>query len=149
MELKALRRDGVRGQLHDSDGVQGAIRDAIREGALSDAVDAMKEGIRQEITPVLKRVQGIEVHPLPCNRARSTTEAAFAAILPEAMTLYRLRFVATLFVQLFAVPACGAVDPPEKGGLNKSIALDQTGHGGIQGVHLGPLNRTFPAPYSP
>ena len=44
------------------DGLQDAIRDAIREGALSDAVDAMKEGMRQEISPVLKRVQGIEVH---------------------------------------------------------------------------------------
>ena len=49
MELEALRRDGARRQLHASDGVQEAIRDAVREGALSDAVDAMKEGIRQEI----------------------------------------------------------------------------------------------------
>ena len=35
---------------------------AIKESALSDAVDAMQEGIRQEVTPVLKRVQGIEVN---------------------------------------------------------------------------------------
>ena len=62
MELKALQRDGVRGQLHDSDGVKGAIRDAIKQGALLDAVDAMQEGTRQEVTPVLKRVQGIEVN---------------------------------------------------------------------------------------
>jgi len=33
--------------------------------------------------------------------------------------------------------------------LKKSITLDQTGYGAIQRVHLGPLNRTFPAPYSP
>ena len=39
----------------------------------------------------------------------------------------------------------GAIDPPSKGGPNKSIALDQTGYGAIQRVHLGPLNRTFPA----
>ena len=44
------------------DGVQDAIRDVIREGALSDAINATKEGIRQEITPILKRVQGVEVH---------------------------------------------------------------------------------------
>ena len=43
-------------------GYQNAIRDAVKEGALSDAVDGMKEGMRQEITPILKRVQGIEVH---------------------------------------------------------------------------------------
>ena len=30
-----------------------------------------------------------------------------------------------------------------------SIALDQTGYGAIQRVHLGPLNRTFPALYFP
>ena len=34
----------------------------MRGGALSDAVDVMKEFMTQEITPVLKRVQGIEVH---------------------------------------------------------------------------------------
>jgi hypothetical protein len=62
VELEALRQDGVRGQLHASDGLQGSIRDAIREGALSDAVDAMKEVMRQEISPVLKRVQGVQVH---------------------------------------------------------------------------------------
>ena len=61
-ELEALQRDGVQGQLHISDGMQGSIRAAIREGALSDAADAMKEVIRQEISPVLKRVQGVEVH---------------------------------------------------------------------------------------
>ena len=33
--------------------------------------------------------------------------------------------------------------------LNKSMALDQTGYGAIQRVHLGPLNRTFPALYFP
>ena len=44
-------------------------------------------------------------------------------------------------------PPC--IDPPEKGGPNKSIALDQTGYGAIQRVHLGPLNRTFPALYFP
>ena len=38
------------------------IRDTIREGALSDAVDAMREGMRQEILPVLRGVQGPEVH---------------------------------------------------------------------------------------
>ena len=43
----------------------------------------------------------------------------------------------------------GAIDPPQKGGPNKSIALDQTGYGAIQRVHLGPLNRTFPALYFP
>ena len=37
----------------------------------------------------------------------------------------------------------------EKGGPNKSIALDQTGYGAIQRVHLGPLSRTFPALYFP
>ena len=42
-----------------------------------------------------------------------------------------------------------AQDPPEKGGPKKSIALDQTGYGAIQRVHLGPLNRTFPALYFP
>jgi hypothetical protein len=36
-----------------------------------------------------------------------------------------------------------------KGGPKKSIALDQTGYGAIQRVHLGPLNRTFPARYFP
>ena len=36
-----------------------------------------------------------------------------------------------------------------KVGPKKSIALDQTGYGAIQRVHLGPLNRTFPAPYFP
>ena len=36
-----------------------------------------------------------------------------------------------------------------KGGQNSSIALDQTGFGTIPRVHWGPLNRTFPAPYSP
>ena len=35
---------------------------AIREGVLSDAANEMKEVMRQEITPVLKRVQGVEVH---------------------------------------------------------------------------------------
>ena len=62
MELETLRRDGVRGQLQDTrralDGVQGAIRDV----ALSDAVAAMKEGFQHEITPVLSRVQELEVH---------------------------------------------------------------------------------------
>ena len=62
MELEALRRDGVNRQLHASDGIRDAIRDAIKEGALLDAFDEMKEGIRQEITPMLKRVQGLEVH---------------------------------------------------------------------------------------
>ena len=35
----------------------------------------------------------------------------------------------------------------QKGGQNRSIALDQTGYGVIRWVHWGPLNRTFPAPY--
>ena len=35
------------------------------------------------------------------------------------------------------------------GGQNSSIALDQTGYGAIRRVHLGALDRTFPAPYSP
>ena len=61
MELEALRRDGVQGS-HTPHDVQDSIKDAIRGGALSDAVDAMKEVMKQEITPVLKRVQGIEVH---------------------------------------------------------------------------------------
>ena len=43
----------------------------------------------------------------------------------------------------------GAIDPPEKGGPKKSIALDQTGYGAAQRVRLGPLNRTFPARYFP
>ena len=43
----------------------------------------------------------------------------------------------------------GLLTPPQKGVPNKSIALDQTGYGAIQRVHLGPLNRTFPAPYFP
>ena len=45
----------------------------------------------------------------------------------------------------------GGLDSPtaQKGGLKKSITLDQTGYGAIQRVHLGPLNRTFPAPYFP
>ena len=34
----------------------------MKEGTLSDAIEGMKEGIRQEGTPVLKRVQGLEVH---------------------------------------------------------------------------------------
>ena len=34
-------------------------------------------------------------------------------------------------------------------GPKKGIALDQTGYGAIQRVHLGPLNRTFPALYFP
>ncbi len=48
-------------------------------------------------------------------------------------------------------PLFRGVDSPvaEKGGLRKSIALDQTGCGAVQRVHLGPLNRTFPAPYFP
>ena len=41
VELEALRRDGVQGQLHTSDGLQGSIGDAIREGARSDAVDVI------------------------------------------------------------------------------------------------------------
>jgi hypothetical protein len=61
MELEALQRDGVQGP-HTPHGVQDSIKDAIRGGAPSDAVDAMKEVMKQEITPVLKRVQGIEVH---------------------------------------------------------------------------------------
>jgi hypothetical protein len=61
-ELEALQRDGVQGQLHTAGSIQGSIRAAIREGALSDAVDTMKEVVRQEISPVLKRVQGVEVH---------------------------------------------------------------------------------------
>ena len=52
----------VRGQLHASDEIQDVIRDMIKEGALLDAVDGMKEGMQQEVTPILKRVQGIEVH---------------------------------------------------------------------------------------
>jgi hypothetical protein len=62
VELEALQRDGVQGQLHASGGVQDSIRAAIREGALSDAANEMKEIMRQKITPVLKRVQGVEVH---------------------------------------------------------------------------------------
>ena len=38
---------------------------------------------------------------------------------------------------------------PENGGPNASAAIDQTGDGAIQRVHLGPLNRTFPALYFP
>ena len=51
----------------------------------------------------------------------------------------------------FQTPFSGGVDSPtaQKGGLKKSIALDQTGYGAIQRVHLGPLNRTFPALYFP
>ena len=51
-----------RGAQHTSHSLQGSIRDAIRGGALSDAADVMKEAMIQEITPVLKRVQGTEVH---------------------------------------------------------------------------------------
>ena len=36
-----------------------------------------------------------------------------------------------------------------QGGQRSSIALDQTGYGAILRVHWGPLNRTFPAQYSP
>ena len=61
MELEALQWDSVQGP-HTSHGLQGLIRDAIRGGALSDAVDVMKEAMTQEVTPVLKRVQGIKVH---------------------------------------------------------------------------------------
>ena len=61
-ELDALRRDGVQGQLHISDDIQGSIRAAIREGALSDAMDTMKDVMRQEISPILMRVQEVEVH---------------------------------------------------------------------------------------
>jgi hypothetical protein len=42
--------------------MQGSIRAAIGEGALSDAVDEMKEVMRHEISPLLKRVQGVKVH---------------------------------------------------------------------------------------
>ena len=42
--------------------MQDEIRAAIREGALTDAIKGMKEAIRQEVAPVLKRVQGLEVH---------------------------------------------------------------------------------------
>ena len=42
---------------------------------------------------------------------------------------------------------CIPPHPADKG--EKSIALDQTGYGAIQRVHLGPLNRTFPALYFP
>ena len=37
----------------------------------------------------------------------------------------------------------------QKGGLNSSTVPDQTGYGAILRAHWGPLNRTFPAPYSP
>ena len=37
----------------------------------------------------------------------------------------------------------------KKGGPKNSIALDQTGYGAIQRIHLGTLNRTFPALYFP
>ena len=57
-ELEALQRDGVQGQLHTSDGLQGSIRAAIREGALSDAVDTMKEVMRQEISPSVEEGAG-------------------------------------------------------------------------------------------
>ena len=52
---------------------------------------------------------------------------------------------------LFFRPPFWAVglSTPLKRGSEKSIALDQTGYGAIQRVHLGPLNRTFPAPYFP
>ena len=39
--------------------------------------------------------------------------------------------------------------PTRKVGPKKSIALDQTGYGAVQRVHLRPLNRTFPARYFP
>ena len=32
---------------------------------------------------------------------------------------------------------------------SQPMALDQTGYGAVQRVHLGPLNRTFPALYFP
>ena len=41
------------------------------------------------------------------------------------------------------------VSKPKVSKLNKSIALNQTGYGAIQRVHLGPLNHTFPALYFP
>ena len=47
------------------------------------------------------------------------------------------------------VDGCAKLWKREKGGPKKSIALDQTGHGAVQRVHLGPLNRTFPARYFP
>ena len=37
----------------------------------------------------------------------------------------------------------------QKGGRNSSITLNQTSYGAILRVHWGPLNRTFPAQYSP
>ena len=37
----------------------------------------------------------------------------------------------------------------QKGGLNSSTVPDQTGYGAILRAHWGPLNRTFPAQYSP
>ena len=48
-------------------------------------------------------------------------------------------------------PLFRGLDSPiaEKGGPNKGIALDQTGYGAIQRVHLGPINRTFPTLYFP
>ena len=52
MELDALRQDGVQGQLHTSDGSQGSIRAAIREGVLSEAVNTMKDVLQEEILPI-------------------------------------------------------------------------------------------------
>jgi len=61
-EELGLRSDGVQGQLHILDDLQGSIRAAIREGALSDAMGTMKDVMRQEISPILMRVQEVEVH---------------------------------------------------------------------------------------
>ena len=52
---------------------------------------------------------------------------------------------ASALCSLLGVAHLGA----QKGGQNSSIALDETCHGAILRVHLGPLNRTFPAQYSP
>ena len=49
-------------------------------------------------------------------------------------------------VRNFGVWSLGP-QPAERGvfGPKKGIALDQTGYGAFQRIHLGPLNRTFPA----
>ena len=62
MELKALRQNGVKGQVHDTQRASDEVPGVIRDVALPDAAAAMKEGFQQEIIPVLERVHGLEVH---------------------------------------------------------------------------------------
>ena len=61
VDLEALRRDGVQGQLHTSDGLQGSIRDAIREGALG-CCRCDEGGYEARNITGIEKDAGVEVH---------------------------------------------------------------------------------------